>query len=150
MLCLENDRQYGINDIIRRWEHLTEKLTYERRIRETKVRAALLQVIIFYFGQCMAMDNFYVLQTRKMNKELSELVEKTEIEEQIADRKRKRGNDVTIADAAHIIEEVNEDRKKMKRKFKQNHVIGELYDDNDNKPDSRVLNSIVSSSTSRR
>lgn len=87
-----------------------------------------------------------------MNKELNELVEQTEIEEQIADRKRKRDKFMSVvADGDKpTTAEVNEDRKKMKRKFKQNHVIGELYDDNDNKPDSRVLNNIFSPSTTRR
>lgn len=31
-----------------RWEFLTEKLTYERRIRESKLKAALLQVVSSY------------------------------------------------------------------------------------------------------
>lgn len=44
-----------------RWEHLTEKLTYERRIRETKMRAALLQVISIAEGVClMSLLSFHI------------------------------------------------------------------------------------------
>lgn len=114
-------------DIVRvsgRWEFLTEKLTYERRLRETKLKAALLQA-------------------RKMNSEMSELIEKTKVQEQVNERRKKRKLD-DDGDNQQTSTGDSEERmqKQMKRKFKQNRMIGAEYDDHGNKVDKRLLNSI--------
>eukprot|EP01033_Poteriospumella_lacustris_P000307 gene307-195_t len=111
-----------------KWEFLTEKLTYERRIRESKLKAALLQA-------------------RKMNAEMSDLIEKTKVQEQVNERRKKRtiddvngGNDGGSSSAGADTEERLQ--KKLKRKFKQNRMIGAEYDDKDNKVNKRLLTSI--------
>lgn len=108
---------------------MTEKLTYERRLRETKLKAALLQA-------------------RKMNSEMSELIEKTKVQEQVNERRKKRkledegdsGNQPSASGSSGDAEERMQ--KQMKRKFKQNRMIGAEYDDHGNKMDKRLLNSI--------
>ena len=58
-----------------KWDYLTEKFAYERRVRETKLRASMMQA-------------------KRANAEFVELVEKGKQEKFIAERKRKRsGND---------------------------------------------------------
>lgn len=114
-------------DIVRvsdRWEFLTEKLTYERRLRETKLKAALLQA-------------------RKMNSEMSELIEKTKVQEQVNERRKKRKLDDDGDNQQNSTGDSEERmQKQMKRKFKQNRMIGAEYDDHGNKVDKRLLNSI--------
>jgi ESF2/ABP1 family protein len=107
-----------------KWEFLTEKLTYERRIRETKLKATLLQA-------------------RKMNAEMSELIEKTKVQEQVNERKKKRKlNEVDQDEAVNTHNSEEAMQKKMKRKFKQNRMIGAEYDDKGNKVNKSLLKSI--------
>ena len=54
-----------------KWDYLTEKFAYERRVRETKLRASMMQA-------------------KRANAEFVELVEKGKQEKFIAERKRKR------------------------------------------------------------
>ena len=54
-----------------KWDYLTEKFAYERRVRETKLRASMMQA-------------------KRANAEFVELVEKGKHEKFIAERKRKR------------------------------------------------------------
>lgn len=42
-----------------RWEFLTEKLAYERRIRETKMKTALIQVNINLFLDIFPLNNLF-------------------------------------------------------------------------------------------
>lgn len=58
-----------------KWEHLTEKIAYERRIRENKLKAALQQ-------------------TKKVNAEFMELVDKAKTEKFVEERKEKRRRQV--------------------------------------------------------
>lgn len=79
-----------------------------------------------------------------MNAEMSDLIEKTKVQEQVNERRKKRnidevngGNDSGAgADAEEHLQ------KKLKRKFKQNRMIGAEYDDKDNKVNKRLLTSI--------
>jgi hypothetical protein len=54
-----------------RWEHLTEKVAYERRVRENKLKASL-QV------------------SKRQNAEFMELVDKAKTDKYIGERKKKR------------------------------------------------------------
>ena len=42
-----------------RWEYLTEKLAYERRVRESKLKAAMLQVCFLLF----VISSMYIVAT---------------------------------------------------------------------------------------
>ncbi len=79
-----------------RWEYLTEKVAYEKRVRENKLKAALQQA-------------------KRENAEFVELIEKNKIVKQIEDRKRKKGEIMDENDAEKII----------KRKFKQQKVFSD-------------------------
>lgn len=132
---------------------MTEKLTYERRIRESKLKAALLQVISFSGTRFFSITAHALTlpvdatQARKMNAEMSDLIEKTKVQEQVNERRKKRtiddvngGNDGGSSSAGADAEERLQ--KKLKRKFKQNRMIGAEYDDKDNKVNKRLLTSI--------
>ena len=55
-----------------RWDYLTEKFAYERRVQENKLKASMMQA-------------------KRQNAEFKELVEKNKAFEHIKERKRKRG-----------------------------------------------------------
>lgn len=95
-------------------------------------------------GEMFAVD---AMQARKMNAEMSDLIEKTKVQEQVNERRKKRtiddvngGNDGGSSSAGADTEERLQ--KKLKRKFKQNRMIGAEYDDKDNKVNKRLLTSI--------
>jgi ESF2/ABP1 family protein len=73
-----------------RWEHLTEKVAYERRVREQKLRVELLQA-------------------RKENAAYAQLVETGQKLDKIEDRKRKRGEvtDVPTSDVPRQLQPVD-------------------------------------------
>lgn len=82
-----------------------------------------------------------------MNAEMSDLIEKTKVQEQVNERRKKRTLDeangnTSSADASNQSNDEDRMQKKMKRKFKQNRMIGAEYDDKDNKVNKRLLNSI--------
>jgi ESF2/ABP1 family protein len=55
-----------------KWEYLTEKLSYERRVRESKLNLAMIH-------------------SKRSNAEVVELMEKTKVHNIVQERKRKRG-----------------------------------------------------------
>lgn len=79
-----------------------------------------------------------------MNAEMSELIEKTKVQDQVNERRKKRKLE-EMNDAGDITtQQESEERlqKKLKRKFKQNRMIGAEYDDKDNKVNKQLLKSI--------
>jgi hypothetical protein len=98
---------------------LTEKFAYEKRIRESKLRAALRQ-------------------SKKEIEEMKELIEKTEVEEKIQNRKRSRPSN-----NGEDIKEPFENKKKSKvSHFRQEKPIAMEYDDSEKKINSKVLQKI--------
>lgn len=102
-----------------RWEYLTEKLAYERRVREMKLKAALAQ-------------------SKKTNAEMKQLIEQTKVQEIINQRKRNRSQQEGTTDEPRQ----GVDSNRMKRRFKQHKVLGVDYDEKDNRVDKSLLYSI--------
>ena len=96
-----------------KWDYLTEKFAYERRVRETKLRASMMQA-------------------KRANAEFVELVEKGKQEKFIAERKRKRSEndgDGSTKTTSHSIDSSGNNHgsgtsfPKIKRSFLQQQPI---------------------------
>jgi ESF2/ABP1 family protein len=85
-----------------KWDYLTEKFAYEKRVKATKVNAAMLQA-------------------KRSNAEYVELLEKTKTEAHIQERieKRKAANGSNKSDD----NEAGEEKKKKKRIYQQRHAV---------------------------
>jgi ESF2/ABP1 family protein len=98
-----------------KWDYLTEKFAYERRVREQKLKAAMLQ-------------------SKRTNAEFVELVEKQKAQSHYDERKRKRGDNG---------DNDNNESKKIRRKFHQNKIIANQHGENERQAvDSRFLKSV--------
>ena len=102
-----------------KWEYLTEKLAYERRVRENKLKVAMVQA-------------------KKDNADFADLVERSKIEEHVQQRKKKRQD---TEDSTGINEEGKD--KKQQRLFHQHKPIGKLQGEDFSRIDSGVLKSIL-------
>lgn len=102
-----------------KWEYLTEKIAYERRVRDAKLRASLVQA-------------------KKDNQEMVKLIEKTKVQDIVSERKRKQGNEGEGAGQKSSFQE------SASKKFRQQKAIGKDYDDSGNKVDKQVLSKIFS------
>ena len=87
-----------------KWDNLTEKFAYERRVRENKLKAAMLQA-------------------KRNNAEFVELVEKNEAMKHIEERKRKRGTGVGGDAGGQQRDGQQHDNALKKRKFKQKEAV---------------------------
>lgn len=101
-----------------KWEYLTEKITYERKVRDAKLKASLIQA-------------------KKDNQEMAKLIEKTKVQDIISDRKRKHSSNEEENNS-----EKNSNTNMLKKKFRQQKAIGKDYDDSGNKVNKEVLNKI--------
>jgi ESF2/ABP1 family protein len=102
-----------------KWEFLTEKLSYERRVREQKVNAAMMQ-------------------SKRENAEFTELVEQTKAQKHVEDRKQKRKLDQggDSGDGGGL---------KKVRAFRQDRLLGTRDGGANNRVDSSVIGKIFSS-----
>jgi ESF2/ABP1 family protein len=119
-----------------KWEYLTEKLAYERRVRENKLRAGMMQ-------------------SKRENAAFAEAVEKSKVEKHIAERKRSReqrdrdndnqGSYETSTGNGSVQSESHNGAKKPKKlyTFKQSKPIAMNYGENAHKIDKSVLKSIL-------
>lgn len=107
-----------------KWEYLTEKLAYERRVRENKLKVAMVQA-------------------KKDNAEFANLIERSKVEEHVQQRKKKRQGTEETTD-----NEGNE--KKQQRLFHQNQPIGKLHGEDRSRIKSDVLKSILTTKDKRR
>lgn len=73
---------------------------------------------------------------------MSELIEKTKVQEQVNERRKKRKLNEANEGGDSQADSEERMQKKMKRKFKQNRMIGTEYDDKDNKVNKKLLKSI--------
>eukprot|EP01031_Cornospumella_fuschlensis_P044810 gene44810-54805_t len=87
-----------------KWEYLTEKQAYERRVREQKMKTSLLQA-------------------KKANAEIQDLLEKTKVQDIIAKKRKQKG---AAADGTPGTEV---QPAKKARVIPQNPVVGRDYDD---------------------
>ena len=87
-----------------KWDYLTEKFAYERRVRENKLKASMMQA-------------------KRSNAEFVELVEKGKQQKYVDDRKRK--NRGASQDSKSVVEKlpVNSGEKEVKRVFSQRSVL---------------------------
>lgn len=102
-----------------KWDFLTEKLAYERRVRENKLKVAMVQA-------------------KKDNAEFAELVERSKVEEHVQKRKKKRQSTDEAAPT-----DAQESGGKKQRLFHQNKPIGKLHGEDIARIDSGVLKSIL-------
>ena len=90
------------------WDYLTEKFAYERRIREAKIKASMVQA-------------------KKDNAEYAELVERGKAAkhalERINDRKRKGNGNADNEDKSVTTDSGGEKKVRRERKFRQNAVF---------------------------
>lgn len=115
-----------------RWEYLTEKLAYERRVRESKLKASMLQA-------------------KRQNAEFIELVEKSKVEEHVQERKKKRRKEgeVGVSAAGGGAAEVGESKKEKKaRSFRQHQAIAIQHGESVSKPARATLTAIFQRNTS--
>jgi ESF2/ABP1 family protein len=110
-----------------KWDYLTEKFAYERRVREQKLRAAMMQA-------------------KRSNAEFVELVEKGKQQRHVEERKRKRieqqgGND----DDNDALDSAS-NSKNVKRKFRQVAPIASDTGDHSKFVDKKLISAVFSNS----
>ena len=106
-----------------KWEFLTEKISYERRVREQKVNVALMQ-------------------SKRLNAEFIELVEQTKAQKHVEERKEKRK--LKQMQDAHIGESDNQTENiKKVRSFHQGKLLGTRDAGSRNKVHSEVIENIL-------
>ena len=103
------------------WSHLTEKVAYERRMREQKLKIEMMKA-------------------RKENQAYSELVEAGKIMDRIEAKRRKREEKDNNENGGVKKQKISKDEKKRLRKFKQNAPVGK---DDDRAAKAPVLKSLV-------
>ncbi|CAN0397255.1 unnamed protein product [Ectocarpus fasciculatus] len=103
-----------------RWDHLTEKFAYERRVREAKLRAGMIEA-------------------KKKNAEFANLVEQSKTESYIKNRIKKR-------EASDALGTDNQDEgKRKKRLFRQSHSLGRHHGENSTEASKNLLKHVFSS-----
>lgn len=105
-----------------KWEYLTEKIAYERRVRESKIKAAMLQA-------------------KRVNAEFAEMVEKSKVEKHVEERKRKRGEDQQRTSG-----ESSSAQGKKKREFRQHQPISVTHGSSSSKMKSESLKEVFANS----
>eukprot|EP00981_Chlorochromonas_danica_P010793 scaffold3412_cov171-Ochromonas_danica.AAC.11 len=86
-----------------KWEYLTEKLAYERRVRENRLRTAMMQA-------------------KKNNAEIVDLIERTKVAEAIAAKKKAKLSASSSGQKGESVVTRETDRPAFKRKFHQRTV----------------------------
>mmetsp|Transcript_7848 Transcript_7848/g.9795 ORF Transcript_7848/g.9795 Transcript_7848/m.9795 type:complete len:270 (+) Transcript_7848:62-871(+) len=104
------------------WSHLTEKVAYERRVREQRLKIEMMQA-------------------RKENQAYSKLVEAGKTMDRIESRRRRREERESNDDGHNTKKnKIAESAKKPTRKFRQNKPVS---DRNDKAAKAAILNSLV-------
>jgi ESF2/ABP1 family protein len=90
-----------------KWDYLTEKFAYERRVRENKLKASMMQA-------------------KRSNAEFVELVEKGKQQKYVEDRKKKNNvkSNSTETNTADITKSIKTNEKGVKRVFRQSSGLG--------------------------
>ncbi|CAE7493299.1 ESF2 [Symbiodinium microadriaticum] len=114
-----------------KWDNLTEKFAYERRVRENKLRAAMLQA-------------------KKQNAEFEEMVAKEKAYQHVNERKRKRGEISNTADDPDAENAGGTGAKSTaRRKFKQIKPIAQKGGELDrNRVSKKLVKSVFASEDS--
>ena len=123
-----------------KWDYLTEKFAYEKRVKENKLKVAMMQVQEignYSIMLCMPMVALTynmctqcIPQAKRSNAEIVQQIEKNEIQKHVEDRKRKRTDeqgDSGASDAKSNAKSADPKAEKIQRNFRQQHVIGTEY-----------------------
>jgi hypothetical protein len=102
-----------------RWEYLTEKLAYERRVRESKIKAAMIQA-------------------KRVNAEFAEMVERNRVDQHIQERKRKRNSDAPDNDGSNA-------KQQPVRSFRQARPLSSTHGSAGSKVKTDTLRSVFAS-----
>ena len=110
-----------------KWDYLTEKFAYERRVREQKINASMIL-------------------SKKKNSEFAELVDKNKAYKAIEERKHKRNKIIEEDVNKHVANQIrsNDFSDSKKRKFRQIRSIGTHHTGLHKKLDNSLLKSLVS------
>eukprot|EP01041_Mallomonas_annulata_P007768 gene7768-15897_t len=108
-----------------KWDFLTEKFAYERRVRENKLKTSMQQ-------------------SKRQNAEYIEMLDKQKTEQFIRDRKRKRAENNEDNNIPTTINSDENSTPKINRKFKQVQSIGRMHGENDAKPNISTLKEVFS------
>ena len=84
-----------------RWDYLTEKFAYEKRVKENKLKVAMMHA-------------------KRSNAEIVEQIERTNVQKHVDERKRKR-------EGGNSEQNKEEATEKVKRNFRQQKAIGNEY-----------------------
>eukprot|EP01034_Spumella_vulgaris_P022437 gene22437-28562_t len=116
----------GLNSQIRswldRWDYLTEKFAYEKRVKENKLKVAMVAA-------------------KRSNAEMSDLIEKTQVQKHVHDRKRKRDDDGGEAPDGQASQ-----KAKLVRQFRQNKLIGAQYGERESRVEGSLLKAVFGKS----
>ena len=141
---------------------MTEKFAYEKRVKENKLKVAMMQVTIRmhylevqvsnYVSLCILYPCVILLdsQAKRSNAEIVQQIEKNEVQKHIEDRKRKRSDEQGGGDSGAAAEAVKSSTKsadskageKLQRNFRQQHVIGTEYGEQLFKARPKLLNKV--------
>jgi hypothetical protein len=137
-----------------RWDYLTEKFAYEKRVKENKLKVAMMQVSCCVVGphcsvRCNTRCSVLLTQAKRSNAEIVQQIERTAVQRHVEERKRKRGDDTTADDAGSIKktkgpggdEKAAGDQNKA-RSFKQQRPIGHEYGEHLYKAQSKLLGKV--------
>ena len=111
-----------------KWDYLTEKFAYERRVREQKLNASMIL-------------------SKKKNLEFAELVDKNKAFKAIEERKRRRGDRIEDDSDALQANKNDDFSNSKKRKFRQTRSIGTHHAGVNEKLDDSLLKSLVGRGT---
>lgn len=106
-----------------KWDYLTEKMAYEKRVKEMKLRAAMLEA-------------------KRSNAEIVEQFEKNRVQQHIAERKKRKA-DPSVTGAGD--NDSSGSRSELKRKFRQKKVIANSYGERQHKAKPALLAKVFSS-----
>ena len=108
------------------WDFLTEKLTYERRVREAKLKASMMQA-------------------KRSNAEFAEAVEKNKAAKHAQQRIEKKRAAAGAGDNSRVSGgTVDADRSSKKRKFRQTPSLAVTHGENSTLVNSRLLSKVWS------
>jgi len=117
---------------VTRWDYLTEKFAYEKRVKENKLKVAMMHA-------------------KRSNAEIVDQIEKTTIQKHIQERKRKQAdaNEVNSTGSINNSSTGNKEEKQEvdnRFKFKQTRILGKDYGENVHRAQKGLLTKVFAGS----
>ncbi|KAJ1440500.1 hypothetical protein B484DRAFT_323038, partial [Ochromonadaceae sp. CCMP2298] len=103
-----------------KWDYLTEKVAYEKRVKENKLKVAMMQA-------------------KRANAEIVDQIEKAAVQKHIQERKRKRQEETGGVDVGKAPRALD---KAGGRGFRQQKMIGNDYGESVNRAKAQLLNRV--------